>query len=77
MRVVFVILAVTLWGIVAFLVGVACGQDLGRRAALKAAHDLCMDWARLALHGHEKWRALTPATALRRAAGLLCPERRS
>lgn len=77
MRVLAVIFAVTSMAVVAFVVGFVCGQDAGGRRARAVAYDACMEWARLALHGHEKWRAISPAAALSRAAQLLCPERRS
>lgn len=75
MKVFAAILSVTLVAVLGFVIGYVCGQDAGGRRARAFAYDSCIEWARLAMHGHDKWKAMTPAAALRRAAGLLCPER--
>lgn len=66
------IVSCTTLAIVAFAIGFVCGKDAGIRRARELAANNCLEWARLALHGHEKWR-VSAVTALQRAAALLNP----
>jgi hypothetical protein len=61
------LISCTLLAIVAFVVGYFFGSESGRQDARQAAHDQCLDFARLALHGAAPWRSMTPAAALRMA----------
>lgn len=63
--------SVTVMAIVAFAIGFVCGKDAGVHRGRELAHDACLEWARLVLHGHQRWRGISPAGALRRAAAML------
>jgi hypothetical protein len=64
-----VIASVLTLAIVAFVIGYVCGKDSGRQQERHRAHDLCIEYAELALR-HPAWRLMTPAAALQRVAKL-------
>lgn len=60
-----VIVSVLTLAIVAFVIGFLCGKDAGRQHQRLIDHDLCLEYARQALHGHPLWRSIAPAAAIR------------
>lgn len=65
------IVTVTLYGVVMFTVGYACGTSRGSRLARIDAFNKCIDWAALAMKGSPAWRSLTPDQVLTKAACLI------
>lgn len=61
------IVSCTFLAVVAFAIGYLVGDVAGAERSKEAAHDKCLEFARLALHGALPWRSLTPAAALRLA----------
>lgn len=69
----FALVSVTTMAVVAFGIGFACGRWAGVECARQLISDRCLEWARLALHGHREWRDLSPARVLQRVAERLGP----
>lgn len=63
--------SVTMFGVVAFIVGFVFGDHSGQRRARIKAFNQCIDWAALAMKGHPSWRYLAPGDALLRAGALI------